>query len=85
MLPFMFYLPSGGWNRIDRVQRANLKSVEAVPTRHRLAMDCRKIRADRATRRWMCPKTIQLWMVTIAFRFPAQYGPGQQCFSPQCD
>src|ERR1700722_2372107 len=83
MLPLIQYLPSGGRNRADRTQWANLALIEGVAASRCFGMNCPKICVDCVARRCVRPKARQLRMVPIASCFPAQYRASQQRFAPQ--
>jgi len=65
--------------------RPDLGGIEGKPARLRLRQDPGKVAVDRRARRGVLLKPLQLGMKSITFRLPAQHGPGEQTFSPQCD
>ena len=83
MLPLVRYLRSGDRNRVDHTQRSDLAFIEGITAQCRLRMDSRKIRTYGATRKRMCPKSVQLRMAPISLCLSTQYRPCQQRFAPQ--
>ena len=77
MLPLIGYLPRCGHNGVYRTQCANLAFIKGVATRGCFGMNGRKISADGGTWPGMGTKALQLRVMPITSRLPAQYGASQ--------
>jgi hypothetical protein len=72
-------------NELNWADRANLRSIECVPTSRRFAMDRDEVRIDRKARVGMRLEAIELGMIGIAACRAAKDGSCQQCLAPQSD
>src|SRR5678816_3622985 len=83
MTPFVLDLADRDRDPGSQSPAPELTTVEYVPASSGLYVNTLQIRTDGRKRRSLRAKTGELWMIAITSCITAEYGSGQQGFTPQ--